>query len=259
MDGNRDREGRTKGEDSGSKDASRDNVESPKLYSTVVSKRTPQVFRNALENVKEEQRDAHANFFKLMKKPARPPKDVPAQFKAEKEFKVRLVHIHGFPFLKIGELKAHMHAMHFMLTKIKNFRYIGKSVLELLVEEDYVQTLKNKIGKWEGAAMIAEDFDPRQHHKEAPSQQEKKLAKNTFIRKCVNQIRKSDSDLVKSFYLAFLEESGDDYLSLAHEVDEAYTNRDRMEVDSKVGQNGRQATASPTVGEVLAEEHSSNA
>jgi hypothetical protein len=71
---------------------------------------------------------------------------------------VRRIYVSNLPRLRLSELKKHLYALHFALSKILNISYVGKSIVEFTVMEEYEASMKAHLKRCE--LPILEEYHP---------------------------------------------------------------------------------------------------
>jgi hypothetical protein len=130
----------------------------------------------------------------------------PANSTAEKKNNVRLFYIQGFNFLKIAKIKELLFAARFHLSKIKSIQWIGRTVLEVVVDDQYSSLFKKHIEDTHVLCILPK-FDARKHNKvltpEAQAMAEERFASR------IGKILASEADqTIKNFYSDYVSESG---------------------------------------------------
>lgn len=112
-----------------------------------------------LRNVPEERKAEVINARKALKvKPVSKP--VPAKFKGETDFGVRIVYVRGIQRMRFKEVKGHLKCLGFSLSKILSISFIGFSVTEFIVDDSYAGFFISQIRSRLDNAEVLENFDP---------------------------------------------------------------------------------------------------
>jgi hypothetical protein len=131
---------------------------------------------------------------------------VPSNSNAEKDNNCRLFYIQGFNFLKISKIKELLFAARFHMSKIKSIQWIGRTVLEVVVEEQYSSLFKKHIEDTHVLSVLSK-FDARKHNK-VLTPEAQAMAQDRFASR-IGKILASDADpTVKKFYSDYVSESG---------------------------------------------------
>ena len=107
--------------------------------------------------------------------------------------------------MKLSELRKALKDVDIYIKPILNIRFIGRSVTEFMILEDYERQFKRKINSFGDFIKVIDDFDPR----EGKNSQDRELmdhARNRFVESCARIINsESSSPQVKEFYQSFVE------------------------------------------------------
>lgn len=87
-----------------------------------------------------------------------PRKEASVRRVAERLHAVKLVHILGLPYKKIGQLRHHMEGLQFCLKDIINMSYLGNRVVECLVRQRGFKSFRKSIRK--NGLSLFEQYDP---------------------------------------------------------------------------------------------------
>ena len=140
-----------------------------------------------------------SNRFQTFHEPSKPKTD------AEKESKVRLVYVRGISRMKLSELRKLLMEAGIYMKPILNIRFIGRSITEFMISEEFENQFKRKISSFGNFITVIEDFDPRA----AKNVNDRELmdhARNRFVESCSRVINSENaSPKVKEFYKSFVE------------------------------------------------------
>jgi len=92
----------------------------------------------------------HKNFFKY---------DIEPITQDDESGQPKLIYIQGFPFQTLRNLKNHLFKLRFRLTRILHIRFIGKSIVEFLIANDYIRNFRQKIRSFGVYLEILENFN----------------------------------------------------------------------------------------------------
>ena len=118
--------------------------------------------------------------------------------------KVKRVYVDGFPHMKIGELKQNLFHLRICLTKIHFISYIGRSLLEFLVSEDYVGAFKRRMEAME--KTIVERHDPMKALDPNASEAVKRRVTESFMARLARSSVTARSAVARAYYADWVAE-----------------------------------------------------
>ena len=118
-----------------------------------------------------------SNRFLSFNEPSKPKTD------AEKDSKVRLVYVRGISRMKLSELRKSLKEVDIFMKPILSIRFIGRSVTEFMILEDFEKQFKRKISAFGDFITIIDHFDPRSA-KNTEDHELMKHACNRFVESC---------------------------------------------------------------------------
>jgi hypothetical protein len=129
-----------------------------------------------------------------------------ARFASETAFSCRLVHLFGSFDKPTRELKKLLARLGFSLREMRIGRRIGKSLLELLVQEEYYPRFTALANLYKSIFQVLEEMDPiadpKLFRKSVPSQQE---TWETFEKSLLGVVEQTPVNFVRDFYLDLLQ------------------------------------------------------
>ena len=134
----------------------------------------------------------------------------PIQFQkqAEADHNLRLIYVGGISFMQIRTLKDKLFQLRFLLSKIRNIRWIGRSILEFLIDEEYSTSFIDRLKEFNGYVRFLPSFDIFQSPR--PNQRESEIdeAQERAIRGIVLQRDKSNDQSVHNFFDQIIKDLG---------------------------------------------------
>ena len=134
----------------------------PQSYASAVKSTTAPPFSTVLASFKP---DAQAGVQKLLEltksygpKPIKPAP--PARFSFETATKTRTYYLSGFMFQKIRTIRDALYESRFLMSKIVSLSWIGKTILEFIVTDDYANYFCSQVSKINSINILT-DFDCR--------------------------------------------------------------------------------------------------
>jgi hypothetical protein len=108
------------------------------------------------------------------------------------------VYVAGFQRMKISEVKKHLFSLHFMLSKIGNISFVGKSTIEFLVFKDYQKSFQSRcsILGWE----VLDKYDPSKPSDLNATSLVAEKVKSAFLTRLKTNVETSNRPLVKKFF-----------------------------------------------------------
>jgi hypothetical protein len=100
-----------------------------------------------------------------------------------------------------------------MMRYLRNFRWIGRSVVEVLVDKRYSDEFINRVGEFNGIINVLDDFDVMK-----PITKTANETRELCIRSLVKQIESSNDETVVDFFKSLIESFGPKAISLAKKV-----------------------------------------
>jgi hypothetical protein len=138
----------------------------------------------------------------------------PATYEAETQTKSRMHHVYGFGFMRISELRKHLKAMQFDVSKILNIRHCGRSVVEFLVRDDYSTAFETRV-KYLPILSLAQNFDPRAYRGANATLETQTNASKRFAAGAAKAIVNAPRAEAKAFFRLLLDESDESIKRLA--------------------------------------------
>lgn len=114
------------------------------------------------------------------------------------------VYICGLPFLRLGDLKSQLYKLRIRLSKIYNVSYIGRSIVEFLVDEEYTAKFKSQ--------MSGFGFEPKDDFNATPQLQagkptmDSKRIYEAFRKRLCSIMETTRSPLVKEYLADWLDD-----------------------------------------------------
>ena len=137
-------------------------------------------------------------------------KPIQPKSKVEFDLKLRLVYIGGVAFMPVSTFKNKLFDLRYQLSKIKNIRWIGRSTIELLIDEEYSNQFISRLNEFGGFVRHLDNFNlfesPRFNQKESEIAE----AKERAIRGITIQRDKSNDRAVFDFFDSLINELGRD-------------------------------------------------
>jgi hypothetical protein len=110
-------------------------------------------------------------------------KDIEPRDTAEYKTRTRVFHIHGLEFMRISNLKKKLAEYKVELRKIYHIEYVGKAVIEILVDEEYAPTLEAQFEPLKNFISLTRDFDARKFNKINPTSEQNEFAEERFCQR----------------------------------------------------------------------------
>jgi hypothetical protein len=108
--------------------------------------------------------------------------------------------------------------MRFRTSQIPFMRYIGKSVLEVIVTEEYSPYFEQRLDNWKSLVAIKKDFDPAQSHKTDPTNEQKNEAREKFVKSILGYRSKSENEQMINYWDHLLRNHSPEVRALAERL-----------------------------------------
>jgi len=103
----------------------------------------------------------------------------------------------------------------FVMSKIRSIQWIGKSHIEVLVEQEYAKGFERRVAEI-GVLSMADKFDPSAHHKD-PSEEQIQTIQRNFARRMARNILRCPQEKVRTFYEKSVEQAGENIIRLVEQ------------------------------------------
>jgi hypothetical protein len=125
------------------------------------------------------------------------------RFPGEHDKAVRLMYVHGLSWMPLKQARQLFYESRFVMSKIYNIAWVGKTHLELLIDESYVESFTKSIDLTNGVLTLMKEFDPRMHGRD-PSPEKQKEAAERFASRAASVIHNSMNTTTVNFFKAFV-------------------------------------------------------
>jgi hypothetical protein len=118
---------------------------------------------------------------------------------------LKLLYVNGLNFITLREVRSLLYNARFLMSKIRNVSWIGRSHLEFLIESDYEVYFRQQITDLH-VLSILEDFDARVHSKD-PSPAALSDAQDRFAARVERILVNTHQEQVRSFFTNYVRQS----------------------------------------------------
>jgi hypothetical protein len=129
----------------------------------------------------------------------------------EAEHKVRRLYIGNLPHLRLSELKSHLFNLRIQLSKILNLAYVGKSIVEFLIMEDYEASFRARISLL--SLNLIEKYDPSTARDPKATEEIRETVRQAFRLRLAHIADQSTREPVRAFFRAWLDSTDPSSLS----------------------------------------------
>ena len=119
---------------------------------------------------------------------------------------VKRVYVTNLPRLPLSQLKKHLFNLRFQLSKILNISYVGKSIVEFLIMEDYMPSMMGLLRRLQ--FPVLDRYHPGAVQDSAASESTKASVKDAFVTRLARLSQESNKEVVRDFFRGWLKTMG---------------------------------------------------
>ena len=157
--------------------------------------------------------------------PANERRPLPARTQAEATHRLRVVYLSGFRWVPLGEVRKAMVTLRFYMSPIKHIDWVGRALLELVVEEEGIPLLREHVAGFDGLFALHDTLDCV-----GQSPAEKEQLKTAFRHRARRVLEEAPNPVARAFFKDWLEER------FGHEDGESPSVQDQTPTAARLGQ-----------------------
>lgn len=117
--------------------------------------------------------------------------------------KIRRIYVGNLPRLPLSELKKYLFTLHFSLSKILNMSYVGRSIIEFTIMEDYERSMLAHLNRYE--FPILQNYHPGKAQDPKASSEVANSVFSSFKARIQRLAEQSRKNSVKEYFSDWLE------------------------------------------------------